>query len=270
MDQETLQETWAELCFHLSDNVSSSINENVFEEKVLLTLEKLLGWSQFRGEIKVKSSLQIGRQNFITPDIVLFAHDNKAVIVLEIKRPEEDLGSPGIFGQLQSYMRQTKADFGLLIGNEILVYYEGSLSPHADPILISKIRFKSDSTEGIDFVDFFNRNSFIAGKYKPYLKAHIDRLEQQQKINALKERFLSEETSRKLHKLLQGEFTDIEAPILMEAMKGMIIKISYCETDESRKIMPSAASISNGPQDSIFVCKNKATGKYFIYLVSER
>lgn len=266
MDQETLRETWAELCFHLSDNVSPSINENVFEQKVLFTLEKLLGWSQFRGEIKVKPSLQIGRQNFITPDIVLYGRDNKAAIVLEIKRPAEDLGRPGTFGQLQSYMRQTKADFGLLIGNEILVYYDGTLSPHADPLLISKIRFKSDSTEGTDFVDLFNRNSFIAGKYEPYLKAHIDRLAQQQKIDATKERLSSEETSRKLLKLLKGEFTDIETPVLVEAMKGLIIKISYSETDESRKIIPPAASISNEPQDSIFVCKNKASGKYFIFL----
>jgi len=117
MDQETLRETWAEFCFHLSDNISPSINENIFEQKVLFTLEKLLGWSQFKGEIKVRPSLQIGRQNFITPDIVLYTPDNKAVIVLEIKRPAEDLGRPGTFGQLQSYMRQTKADFGFLLGN---------------------------------------------------------------------------------------------------------------------------------------------------------
>jgi hypothetical protein len=62
MDLETLRDTWAELCFHLSDNVSPSINENVFEQKVLFTFEKLLGWSQFRREIKVRPSFQIGRK----------------------------------------------------------------------------------------------------------------------------------------------------------------------------------------------------------------
>ena len=260
MDQERLQEIWAEICFHLSDNISPSINENVFEQKVLFTLEKLLGWSQFRGEIKVKPSLQIGRQNFITPDIVLYASDNKAAIVLEIKRPTENLGRPGTFGQLQSYMRQTKADFGLLIGNEILVYYDGTPNPYPDPILLSKIRFKSDSTEGTDFVDLLNRNSFITGKYEPYLKACIDHLEKQKKIDAVRERLLSEETSHKLLNLLKDEFTDIETSVLVEAMKGMIIKISYSETE-----VPDIG-VSNEPQESISVCKNKSSGKYFIYL----
>lgn len=265
MDQETLRETWAELCFHLSDNISPNINENVFEQKVLLTLEKL-GWSQFKGEIKAKPSLQIGRQTFITPDIVLNFPASKAAIVLEIKRPSEDLRRHGTFGQLQSYMRQTKADFGLLIGNEILVYYDGILSPNADPLLLSRIRFRSDSTEGIDFVDLFNRNSFITGKYKSYLKAHIASLERQQKIETVRERLLSKETNQRLFKLLENEFADIEAPLLAEAMKGIIIEISYGETDESMLAMPSPPARSKKLQDVIFVCKNKASGKYFIYL----
>lgn len=262
MDQETLREIWAEICFHLSDNIRPSINENVFEQKVLFILEKYLGWSQFKGEIKVKPSLQIGRQNFITPDIVLYASDNKPAIVLEIKRPTENLGRPGTLGQLQSYMRQTKADFGLLIGNKILVYYDGTQNPHPDPLLLSKIRFKSDSTDGIDFVDRFNRNNFITGKYEPYLKAYIDRLEQQKKIDVIRERLLSEETSHKLLNLLKDEFTDIETPVLVEAMKGMIIKISYSETEVPDR------RVSIESQESIFVCKNKSSGKYFIYLES--
>jgi hypothetical protein len=266
MDQETLREIWAEFCFHLSDNISPSINENVFEQKVLFTLEKLLGWSQFKGEIKVRPSLQIGRQNFITPDIVLYNPDNKAVIVLEIKKPAEDLGRPGTFGQLQSYMRQTKADFGFLIGNEIRVYYDGTLSPHVDPLLLSKISFKSDSTEGADFIDLFNRDSFIAGKYEPYLKAHIDRLEQQQKIDAIREHLLSQETIYKLLELLKGEFANIESPILVEAMKGITIKISYGEPVESKRTISPTTTISKELQETIFVCKNKTSGKYFIYL----
>lgn len=84
MEQEKLREIWKELCFHLSDKINPNINENIFEQKVLFTLEKLLGWSQFKGEIKVKPSLQIGSQNFITPDIVVYTPDNKTVVVLEM------------------------------------------------------------------------------------------------------------------------------------------------------------------------------------------
>lgn len=266
MDQETLREIWAEICFHLSDNISPTINENIFEQKVLFILEKLLGWSQFRGEIKVKPSLQIGRQNFITPDIVVYTPDNKAIIVLEIKRPAEDLTRPGIFGQLQSYMRQTKADFGFLIGKEIYVYYDGILSPHAAPLILSKIHFKSDSAEGADFVELFNRDSFIGKKYELYLKSHIDRLEQERKIDAIRERLQSEETSQRMLKFLQHDFKGVETQILMEAMKGITIKISYDDTPQRIRTISPEISISNEPQDSIFVYKNKSSGKYFIYI----
>jgi hypothetical protein len=262
MEQQALREVWAELCFHLSDNINPNINENVFEQKVLFTLEKLFGWSQFKGEIKVKPSLPIGRQSFITPDIVVYTPDNKAVVVLEIKRPAEDLSRLGSFGQLQSYMRQTKAEFGLLIGKEIHVYYDGVLNPHPDPLLLSKIRFKSDSAEGTDFVDLFNRNSFIAGKYESYLKAHIDRLERERRIDALREHLQSEETSQKMLKLLQAEFRDVEAQVLMEAMKGLTIKISYQQGYENKKNGPPDTPM----QETVFVCKNKTSGKYFIYI----
>jgi hypothetical protein len=265
MDQETLRATWAEFCFHLSDNISPKINENVFEQKVLSTLEKL-GWNQFRGEIKVKPSLQIGRQNFIIPDIVLYVSDNKAAIVLEIKRPAEDLSRPPTFRQLRSYMRQTKADFGLLIGNEIIVYYDGALKKCVDPLLWFKTHFKSDSTEGTDFVDFFSRDNFIAGKYEPDLKAHIARLERQQEINAVKERLLSEETSNRLMEDLKDVFSDIESSILKETMKGLDITISYSESDESIKPKPPAKDIFNKLHKSILVSKHIKTGKYFIYL----
>jgi len=266
MNQEALKEIWAEFCFYLSDNVSPSINENVFEQKVLFTLEKLLGWSQFKGEIKVKPSLPIGRQNFITPDIVVYNPDNKAVIVLEIKRPAEDLHRPGTFGQLQSYMRQTKADFGVLVGKEIHVYYDGTMSQYNEPLLLFKIRFKSDSERGADFVDLFSRNNFIEGKYEPYLKAHIDRLENERKIHAIKERLQSEETSQRLLNFLKQDFTDIDSQILMEAMKCLTIKISYGEGHQTLGPVALGTATPGEQQDSIFVCKNKASGKYFIYI----
>lgn len=266
MEQEALREIWAEICFHLSDNVSPNINENIFEQKVLLTLEKFLGWSQYREEIKLKPLLQIGRQNFITPDIVLYSPDNRAVVVLEIKRPAEDLNRLEYFGQLQSYMRQTRADFGLLVGKEIHVYYEGMLSPLADPLLLSKISFKSDSVKGIEFVEIFNRESFIARKYEPHLKGHIERLEKERKIDIVREQLTSEKTKAKVIKLLQDEFSDIEKQVLMEAMKGLSINISYQQNNVTTNNERANAIISNGLQETISVCKNKSSGKHFIYI----
>jgi hypothetical protein len=248
-----------------SDSVNPNINENVFEQKVLHTLEKL-GWSHRRGELKVKHSLQIGRQGYITPDIVAYTPDNKAVLVLEIKRPAEDLNKPGCFGQLRSYMRQTKADFGLLVGKEIYVYYDGTLNPHAEPLLLSKIRFKSDSTEGTDFVRLFNRDSIVAGEYELYLKAHIARLDQEQRIDTLKGYLQSEEIRQKLFKFLQNEFRESETQILMAAMEGLTVNISYQQEYVKKKIGPLGAAVPRAPQTPVSVCRNKASGKHFIHI----
>jgi hypothetical protein len=265
MDQETLRDTWEELCFQLYDSVNPTINENVFEQKVLHTLEKL-GWSHRKGELKVRHSLQIGSQGRMTPDIVAYTPDNKAAVVLEIKRPAEDLDKSERLGQLRSYMRQTKADFGLLVGKEIYVYYDGTLNPHAEPLLLSKIRFKSDSAEGANFVRLFNRNSFVAGEYESYLKAHIDRLDQEQRIDALKEQLQSKETRQKLFEFLQEEFRESEAQILMEAMEGLTVNISYKQEYEKKKSDPLGAAVSRTPQATVSVCRNKASGKHFIHI----
>ena len=265
MDQEALREIWEELCFHLSDNINPNINENIFEQKVLFTLEKLK-WSQRRGEIKVKPSLQIGRQNTITPDIVIHTTNNRAAIVLEIKRPAEDLSRAGSVGQLKSYMRQTKSDFGLLVGREIHVYYDGSLNPDASPLLLSKIRFRTDSEEGINFVSLFNRDGFVAGEYESFLKAYIDRLDRERRINAVRDQLLSEETRQKMLILLQHEFNGVESRILMEALKGLTIKISHEQYYENTEKELLDVVTPERDHQTVTICKNISSGKYFIYL----
>jgi len=265
MEQEALREIWSELCFHLSDSIKPNINESAFEHKVLLTLEKL-GWSEFRGELKVKPYIQIGRQGQIIPDIVVYTPDNKAVVVLEIKRPAEDLTRAGCIGQLQSYMRQTKSDFGLLVGKDIYVYYDGFLNPQADPLLLSKISFKSDSVEGIEFVNFFNRNSFVAGKYESYLKGHIDRIDLERRTNALREQLQSDEINNKIKKFIQDEFKNEETQVIIDAMKGLTVTLSYQRHYENKKSLRIDSSILTESVQSLLVCRNKASGKHFILI----
>ena len=121
MDQ--VEEQWAEICFLLSANVRPDISEKDFESLVIRTMEKL-GWYEYKGEIQRQPNIQIGRKNSIRPDVVLY-NSSKALIVIEVKRPAEDLTKDESTGQLISYMRQMKADFGLLIGQQIRMYYDG-------------------------------------------------------------------------------------------------------------------------------------------------
>ncbi|MDD2542379.1 MAG: hypothetical protein PHH28_15255, partial [Desulfuromonadaceae bacterium] len=110
------------------------------------------------------------------------------------------------------------------------------------------------------------RKSFIAGDYESFLKAHVDELAREQKICAVREQLQSEETRRKMLKLLQDVYSDVETQVLFEAMKGIKIEISYQQSYEKKQNIPLNAVTSKTIQQSVIVCKNKATGKYYIHI----
>jgi len=100
-----------------------------------------------------------GREGTLRPDLIIYGNDKKSLIVVEVKRPAEDITRDYIIGQLRSYMRQMKSDFGFLIGSGLRVFYDGSLNPHSDPILLERIDFEKQSEKGITFVKIFNKVS---------------------------------------------------------------------------------------------------------------
>jgi hypothetical protein len=138
MEIEKAKDKWEEVCYLLSEKIKIDVREEFFEKEVLLVLEKL-GWRQYKGEIAIKPSYSFGSQQTIIPDFVLYDHNKRPVVVVEVKRPSEDITSQQVIKQLTSYMRVPKVDFGLLIGNQIHFYYDGNLYPHDDPILLAKI-----------------------------------------------------------------------------------------------------------------------------------
>lgn len=227
MQPDVLREKWEEICYILSKNINLNITEDIYEQKVLMVLEKL-GWSQFRKEIEIRPSLQIGRQGFIQPDIVIYTQNKKAEIVVEVKRPMEDITKDSTVGQLKSYMRQLKADFGLLIGKKLHIYYDGNLNPHNEPLPLAKIPFDCDSSDGKHFVEIFDRNNFLERAYTAYLKEWISQFEKSQKIQELKKRLLSEDTKQRIREFLSSEYEDeFGADIAAEAMKSLIIDLGY-------------------------------------------
>ena len=53
-----------------------------------------------------------------------------------------------------------KAEFGLLVGEEIRIFYDGSLNPlKTEPILLDKVPFDKDSKAGWDFVEIFSKDN---------------------------------------------------------------------------------------------------------------
>src|SRR4030042_3124588 len=144
-------EMWAEFCFLLSRNISLNTSEKDYENQVMRAIE-VLGWREFKNEIERQPNVQIGREGTLRPDLIIYGNDRRALIVVEVKRPSENITRDNIMGQLRSYMRQMRADIGFLIGADLRIFYDGQSNPHSDPLLLEKIDFEESSEEGINFL----------------------------------------------------------------------------------------------------------------------
>src|SRR5690554_3398668 len=151
-------EKWNELCFILSESIPTNASEQVFELKVIQAFEKL-GWSQFKKEISVRENIQLGASNKITPDIIIKS-DNTSLFVIEVKNPSVDLKNPRYQNQLSSYMRMLRLNYGILIGNQIKIFVDGSLVDSNQSKLLENISFEKDNPKGLNFVKLFQKETF--------------------------------------------------------------------------------------------------------------
>jgi hypothetical protein len=263
MQSELLKTIWAEICFILSENINSNVSESIYEQAVLRAIEKL-GWSQFRKEIVIQPSLQIGRQGSIRPDIVIYGPEKKALIVIEVKRPSEDMAKDSAIGQLKSYMRQMKADFGLLVGIELRVFYDGNLNPQTEPLLLEKIAFDHNSSAGFKFIEIFYKNNFLENKYISSLKETIGKFNKNREVKKLRKTLCSTETKDKIFEFLKNEYTDFGHDIIETAIENLKIELSY--DSDSVKLKDYDIGHRKLVPDPIHLYKNKSSGEKFIFI----
>ncbi|MCD6535186.1 MAG: type I restriction enzyme HsdR N-terminal domain-containing protein [Deltaproteobacteria bacterium] len=224
MEPKNYQEIWQEICFILSDSVKENISEKDFEHQVLRALE-VLGWREFKGEIERQILIQVGRQGILKPDLVVYGERKKALIVIEVKRPQEDISRDDSISQLKSYMRQMKADFGFLVGNQIRIYYDGNLNPQADPLLIDKIPYLKDEKAGVSFAELFEKSNFQSEFYLPILKKKIRKFNIKRESQKLKTILLSKDTKIKILEFLEKEFADYDSDIFASVMSEINISL---------------------------------------------
>jgi hypothetical protein len=122
-------------------------------------------------------------------------------------------------------MRQTKSDFGFLISNELRIYYDGSLNPQSDSLLLEKIPFDKNSPAGRLFVENFSRDSFLRNEYVQYLEGWIKKFSQKREINKLVEILLSEATKGKIYQFLEMTYADFGSEIYSAALKEVSIEV---------------------------------------------
>jgi len=232
---DNYSEMWAEFCFLLSENINLALSEKDFENQVMRALE-VLGWREFKNEIERQPMVQLGREGTIRPDLIIYGADKKAVIVVEVKKPTEDIARDNIIGQLRSYMRQMKSDFGFLIGVDLRVYYDGPSNPHPDPILLEKINFERHSEEGIKFLELFNKQNFLNNAYHEYLENKIEKFNQQAEVKKIIAKILTPETKQKIICYLRNEFADVGDETFSEAIEQIIVNIFQKDAPETTSV----------------------------------
>jgi len=97
-------------------------------------------------------------------------------------------------------MRQMKSDFGFLIGADLRIYYDGQSNPHPDPILLEKIEFGKEPSEGFKFIELFNKKAFLSKEYQEYLEAKIKRVNIKREVKTTVDKILSLETKQKIER----------------------------------------------------------------------
>ncbi len=133
-------------------------------------------------------------------------------------------------------MLQLKSDFGFLIGLELKVYYEGSSD--LQPLLLEKIPFIKDSEKGVEFVNNFNKESFLKKEYMPYLETKLNNRNKEMEIENLLDLLTSEEMRQKVIDFLKKESGRFNDEIVSEVMEKLSVSISskrYVASDKHDK-----------------------------------
>jgi hypothetical protein len=122
-------------------------------------------------------------------------------------------------------MRQLKVDLGLLVGNEIHVYYDGSLISQSYPIVLPKIPFNEESEDGQLLIEFIDRESFINQDYSNHLVNWINQYNNQINITQLKNTLLLPSTNEKILHFLRNEFSDYGQEVIEATLEELEIQI---------------------------------------------
>ena len=196
-----MKELWEEICFILHGDISPSISEEMYEQKIIQSLEKM-GWSRFRKEIILKRSIQLGSAGRIVPDIILKSLHNNQSFVIEVKKPSADIANFSHKNQLISYMRQLKLEYGVLIGNQIQIYYDGKLNKGDVPILLESINLSESNQNGLSFINLFHKDTFSYENMETYAKERITNLENKNQEIALLDLLLSSKYQNKIKEII--------------------------------------------------------------------
>src|SRR5680860_61748 len=184
-------ENWNKLCYYLYEKIQTDITETEFEPIVEKGLE-ILGWDEFSGDFEIRPNYQLGSsKDRMTPDFVVKSNQTgEKLFVIEIKRPKVTLSNQNQI-QLSTYMRQFKLEFGILIGPQIQIFYDGELNKKENAILIENIEFKRDNEKGKKFIELFSKDKFDTILLTEFAKKSFKKINEKETEKDIKEKILS-------------------------------------------------------------------------------
>ncbi len=231
-----VSELWKEICFILQD-ISPSINEELYEQKIIQSLEKL-GWSRFHKEIILKQSTQLGSAGTIIPDIIVKSLDKNEFFVIEVKKPSADIENQSHKKQLFSYMRQLKLEHGLLIGNKIQIYHDGKSDTTKDPILLKSIDISELNKDGLLFINLFKKESFSHSQLEIFAEETVKELATESHKKKLHKLLLSSDYESKIQQFIED---DLQQNWGRETIKKVLsqLSISICAKNTTPTTSPT-------------------------------
>lgn len=219
-------EKWNKLCYHLSDKIVGNISEREFEVVVDRALG-ILGWEEYSGDFEIRPSFQLGStKNSLKPDFLIKSNSTgQKLFVVEIKRPKVQLSAQNQI-QLSTYMRQFKLHFGILIGPEIQVFYDGPLNEQENALQIGRIKFEKNSKYGEEFVSLFSKESFSHESLHGIAAEFLKKNNQKTKIEELVKRITSDDFQAQTKELIkQHLIQEYDDEVLDGVLKKVNIEI---------------------------------------------
>lgn len=220
-------ENWNKLCYYLSEKITTDIPETEFELIVEKGLE-ILGWNEFSGDFEIRPSYQIGSiRDKMKPDFVIKSNKTgEKLFVIEIKKPKSILVTDNQI-QLSTYMRQFKLEFGILIGPQIQIFYDGELNKNEHAKLIENIEFKRENEKGKVFTELFSKEKFDKSALTDFAKKSYEQINQKKIEKEIKKKLLTNVFKETLSELIIEKLSaQYDINLVSKVLKTLKVDIS--------------------------------------------
>lgn len=220
-------EKWNKLCYYLSEKITTDILESEFELIVEKGLE-ILGWDEFSGDFEIRPNYQLGStKDRMKPDFVVKSNQSgEKLFVVEIKRPKVPLRNQNQI-QLSTYMRQFKLEFGILIGPQIQIFYDGVLNKNANATLIENIEFKRENEKGKQFIELFSKDKFNKSSLNKFAENSYKKINEKVTEKEIIEKVLSNDFKAIISELIINKLSiEYDINLVSEILKDFNLDIT--------------------------------------------